>query len=134
MQKLRNQCKLLIFHIINSDLDEHIVDFGDGSVALQSILGNVVKRLQIIGINNDVVYVRSDDGGVTITEQTRLLKASDITFVNVLNVDIFYDPDNDMCFIKYRIHDNLHYQLGFGRSAIIFDAWDGKEWTRVWTK
>ncbi len=55
-------------------------------------------------------------------------------FLNMIGIDIFYDPGSDMCYIKYLIQDNLHYQLGFGRSAIIFDAWDGKEWARVWTK
>lgn len=55
-----------------------MVALSDGSVALQAKDGNVVKRLQIHGWDNNVSYFRSDDGGMTWPEGVALLKASDL--------------------------------------------------------
>ena len=64
----------------NSDFANHVVALSDGSVALQAKEGNVVKRLQIHGWDNNVSYFYSDDGGLTWTEDVALLKASDLKY------------------------------------------------------
>lgn len=64
----------------NSDFANHVVALSDGSVALQAKEGNVVKRLQIHGWDNNVSYFYSDDGGLTWTEGVALLKASDLRY------------------------------------------------------
>lgn len=65
---------------LNSDFANHVVALSDGSVALQAKEGNVVKRLQIHGWDNNVSYFYSDDGGLTWTEGVALLKASDLRY------------------------------------------------------
>lgn len=57
-----------------------MVALSDGSVALQAKDGNVVKRLQIHGWDNNVSYFYSDDGGLTWVEGVALLKASDLKY------------------------------------------------------
>lgn len=108
--------------------------FPDGATAIQSKNGNILRRLQVQMINDDIAVFKSIDGGNTFPDVKLLLTNADITFANVQNVDIFYDPGADMCYLKYRIRDNLNYQLGFGRSGILFDYWDGSVWTNIWRK
>ena len=52
-------------------------------MALQAKDGNVVKRLQIHGWDNNVSYFRSDDGGITWPEGVALLKASDLAVKSI---------------------------------------------------
>lgn len=114
-----------------SDLGDHIVDFGDGSVALQSKYGSTVKRLQLICYDGSIRYFRSEDGGNTWAEQARLLKDSD---VNLLSADgVQCDYANDTAYYKV-IKNGFIHQLAFNRAGIHYHIFDGANWTLIWDK
>lgn len=57
-----------------------------------------------------------------------------VVLFNLQGFDAFYDPNYNACLIKWRIRDDLQYQLVVDGSIIGLDRWDGARWTRLWTK
>lgn len=106
----------------------------DRGSALQFVKGNVVKRLQINDWDNKMTYYRSEDGGNTWPLVKNLLTVADVNIFNILGFDVFYDAPNNASLVKWRIRDNLHYQLFVNDREIGLDRWDGAHWTRQWTK
>lgn len=64
----------------------------------------------------------------------RLITNADITFLNTLGFDIAYDTSTNTPLIRWRIRNNLSYQLCVNDNQIFLDRWDGATWSRVWTK
>lgn len=126
-----------------------------GYVYLQnSNLGNFEGRfnflsadsVQFDAVNNNAYFKTvKDDKVYQFSAETNVIAYNfldatgwhpvwNIGIFNILGFDAFYDPEGRVCVFKWRIRNDLHYQLIIDGSIIGFDCWDGKQWTRLWTK
>lgn len=64
--------------MLNSNLQDHLIIFDDGVVALQTKSGNTLKRLQVQGVNDEIVFFKSNDNGLTWPIVRPLLKKDEV--------------------------------------------------------
>lgn len=117
-----------------SNLAGHIYAYPDDTVALQSRNGNIVRRLQLHANEDTVKYYKSTDGGATWPVVEQLITSRTLVLMSLIAVDLFYDAASDTCVLKWRISDNNQYQLCAKRTGLVFDHWDGTQWTNIWIK
>lgn len=86
-----------------SNLTGHIYAYPDDTVALQSHNGNTIKRLQLQVVDDTIQYFISRDNGATWPVVEQLITSKTLVLMNLIGADIFYDKNNDICVVKWRI-------------------------------